>query len=195
MRKPTVMNPRTSIPANDVTDLVLAAQRGDRVAMGRLFERFERHVLAVAVRCVGDYAEAQELAQDVFLQAMRKLPQLRDPQALPGWLRKMTRRMAINRRKRLVPRTAAEAGSVEQYPVETRTPLAEMLSREQVRRVRQGLTELKELDRQTLVAFYLEDRSLAEMSAQFDAPIGTIKRRLHVARKRLARQLEPAAAV
>lgn len=189
------MNPHTLVPANDVTELVQAAQRGDRAAFGRLFERFERHVLGVAVRCLGDYAEAQELTQDVFLHAMRKLPQLKDPLALPGWLRKMTRRMAINRRKRLVPRTAVEAGSVEQQPVETRTPLAEMLSREQVRRVRQGLTELGELDRQTLVAFYLEDRSLAEMSAQFDAPIGTIKRRLHVARKRLARQLEPAAAV
>lgn len=194
-----MMNPRAPVPnpvpTKDVTELVKAAQRGDRVAFGRLFERFERHVLSVAVRCLGDYAEAQELTQDVFLQALRKLPQLREAQALPGWLRKMTRRMAINRRKRPMPVTAAEAGSVEQQPVETRTPLADVLRREQVRRVRQGLTELGELDRQTLVAFYLEDRSLAEMSAQFDAPIGTIKRRLHVARKRLARQLEPAAAV
>lgn len=190
-----MMNACVLTPVQDLTELVQAAQRGDRGALGCLFERFERHVLAVAVRCLGDYAEAQELTQDVFLHALRKLPQLRDPRALPGWLRKMTRRMAINRRKRLLPKTAAEAGSVEQLPVETRTPLAEMLSREQVRRVRQGLTELGELDRQTLVAFYLEDRSLAEMSAQFNAPIGTIKRRLHVARKRLARQLEPAAAV
>ena len=53
----------------------------------------------------------------------------------------------------------------------------------------------KHLDRTTLEAFYVRGESLSQMSAAFDAPIGTIKRRLHVARKRLARQLETAAAV
>ena len=46
------------------------------------------------------------------------------------------------------------------------------------------------VDRSTLVAFYLEGQSLIEMSDEFSAPIGTIKRRLHVARKRLAKELE-----
>ncbi len=46
------------------------------------------------------------------------------------------------------------------------------------------------LDRSTLVAFYLNGRSLLEMSDDFAAPVGTIKRRLHVARKRLAKELE-----
>lgn len=179
----------------ELIELVRAAQLGDRQALGRLFERFERHVHAVALRCLRDETEAQELTQDVFLQAMRKLPQLREPLALPGWLRKMTRRMAINRLKRRSPSSSVDAGRVEQHPAPTHTPLAEMLVREQAGQVHEGLTALGELDRQTLVAFYLEDRSLVEMSAQFHAPIGTIKRRLHVARKRLAQQLDPAAAV
>jgi RNA polymerase sigma-70 factor (ECF subfamily) len=54
---------------------------------------------------------------------------------------------------------------------------------------------LGELDRHTLEAFYFRGQSLAEMSRAFAAPVGTIKRRLHVARKRLAAQLEAAAAV
>ena len=63
--------------------------------------------------------------------------------------------------------------------------------------VRDGLARLREMDRTTLEAFYVEGQSLAEMADEFDAPIGTIKRRLHVARKRLAEQvaeleLEPA---
>jgi RNA polymerase sigma-70 factor (ECF subfamily) len=41
-----------------------------------------------------------------------------------------------------------------------------------------------------LVAFYLHGQSLVEMSDEFEAPVGTIKRRLHVARKRLAKELE-----
>ena len=49
---------------------------------------------------------------------------------------------------------------------------------------------LGKLDRNTLVAFYIHGQSLIEMSDEFAAPIGTIKRRLHVARKRLAKELE-----
>ena len=50
-------------------------------------------------------------------------------------------------------------------------------------------------DRETLVAFYVDGRSLLEMSDDFDAPVGTIKRRLHVARKRLAKEVEELVAV
>src|SRR5947207_13077376 len=77
--------------------LVRAAQRGDRQAFGELFERFERHVMAIALRRLGDYGEAQELCQDVFIQAMKKISQLREPEAFAGWLRSITNRMAINR--------------------------------------------------------------------------------------------------
>jgi RNA polymerase sigma-70 factor (ECF subfamily) len=61
----------------DLTTLVRAAQAGDRLAFGELFERFERHVMAIALRRLGDYTEAQELCQDVFIQAMKKIRQLR----------------------------------------------------------------------------------------------------------------------
>ena len=53
----------------------------------------------------------------------------------------------------------------------------------------EGLENLRELDRETLKAFYVDGQSLNEMSDEFDAPLGTIKRRLHVARKRLAREV------
>ena len=46
------------------------------------------------------------------------------------------------------------------------------------------------MDRATLVAFYIRGRSLKQMSREFETPVGTIKRRLHVARNRLRRQLE-----
>ena len=45
------------------------------------------------------------------------------------------------------------------------------------------------MDRETLEAFYVRGHSLLEMSDEFDAPVGTIKRRLHVARKRLAQEM------
>ena len=64
-----------------------------------------------------------------------------------------------------------------------------MLERERQKQVRVGLRRLKAVDRDTLMAFYFDGRSLVEMSNQFHTPVGTIKRRLHVARKRLAKEL------
>lgn len=172
-------------------ELVCAAQAGDREAFGELFRRYERVVCAIALRRLGDYDEAQELTQDVFIQAMTKLGQLREPECFGGWLKSITHRMAINRIVRRDPDVSTEPDCLEATCVEHRTPLAVVLEREQSKQVRAGLGRLRDLDRETLEAFYVRGQSLIEMSDEFDAPVGTIKRRLHVARKRLAEEVEP----
>ncbi len=173
------------------TQLVCAAQQGDRDAFGRLFEQFQRVVCAIAFRRLGNHAEAQEVCQEVFIQAMRKIGQLRDPRCFAGWLRSMATRMSLNRavrgqRMQSVPESFEVASSTQQ------TPLGDMLNEESRAQVHSGLDRLSTLDRQTLVAFYFDGRSLNEMSNEFRTPVGTIKRRLHVARKRLARALSAA---
>jgi RNA polymerase sigma-70 factor, ECF subfamily len=140
---------------SEVTGLVCAAQDGDREAFGELVERFERTIYAIAFRRLTNHAEAQELCQEVFVQALEKLDQLRQPECFPGWL----------------------------------TPIRQIMATETRRQVRAGLRQLGSLDRKTLEAFYVRGQSLLEMSDEFDAPVGTIKRRLHVARKRLAAEL------
>ena len=84
-----------------------------------------------------------------------------------------------------------DANGQESTPV----PLDEMLAHERQSHVRTGLKRLRSMDRETLVAFYIKGRSLCEMSNEFGSPIGTIKRRLHVARKRLAEKLQDLTAV
>src|SRR5262245_13416517 len=103
--------------------LVRAAQKGDRAAFGTLFERFERHVMAIALRRLGDFGEAQELCQDVFIQAMKKIRQLREPEAFAGWLRSITNRMAINRLVRKSPDRAIESEAPDSRRIEPRTPV------------------------------------------------------------------------
>jgi RNA polymerase sigma-70 factor (ECF subfamily) len=178
-----------------VTQLVLAAREGRRDAFGELFERFERHVLAIGMRRLGNYAEAQELCQDVFIQVMQKIEQLREPECFGGWLRSITHRMAINRIMRRKTDIGVEPETLAATCVEAETPLATMLKVERRSQLRAGLGRLRDLDRQTLEAFYVKGQSLLEMSDQFDAPLGTIKRRLHVARKRLAKEVETLVAV
>ena len=173
-----------------VRHLVLAAQAGDRSAFGDLFERYRPGIVALAMRRVRNADEAEELAQDVFMQAMQKIDQLRVPEAFGGWLRQIVHRMAINRMTRRRDAVALDPETLEATCVSEDEPSRTAESRETVDSLMAGVSELGELDQQTLVAFYLHSKTLVEMSQQFDAPVGTIKRRLHVARKRLAKQME-----
>jgi RNA polymerase sigma-70 factor (ECF subfamily) len=177
---------------NEIFDLVTRAQAGDRAAYGALVERFQPTVYAVALAKLRNPTDAQELTQEVFIHGMTKLDQLRDPHCFAGWLRQITVRMAINRLTRRGPVQDAEPELFQNTPAVGDTPLEEMVRAEQRRALWTGLDRLKAVDRATLVAFYIRGRSLKEMSREFDTPIGTIKRRLHVARNRLRRQMERA---
>jgi len=190
-----LLEPETSEETTSLEFLVAAAQAGDREAFGELAGRYERMVYAIALRRLGDHTEAQELTQEVLVKAMQKIDQLKAPAAFGGWLKSITVRMAINRQVRRAPVISAEPQSLEASCFESQTPLDAALTNERAAHVHGGLARLGELDRHTLEAFYFRGQSLAEMSKSFAAPVGTIKRRLHVARKRLAQHLEAAAAV
>jgi RNA polymerase sigma-70 factor (ECF subfamily) len=178
---------------NEVTELVLRARAGDRAAYGELVERFQPTVYAVALARLRNPAEAQELAQEVFLHGMKKLPQLRDVQCFAGWLRQITVRMAINRLTRRGPLHQTESEALENAAASGSGPLDSLVKAEQAAELYRGLERLKPVDKATLLPFYIRGRSLKQMSREFETPVGTIKRRLHVARNRLKTALEKAA--
>lgn len=173
----------------EVANLVIAAQNGDRAAFGELFQRYERHVFAVAMRRLGDFNDAQELAQEVFIKAMDKISQLRQPECFGGWLRSITHRMAINMQIRQSRGVATEPEYLASTCIDESAPDDRLIESERDAQLQEGLENLREMDRETLEAFYVQGQSLNEMSEEFNAPLGTIKRRLHVARKRLAREV------
>src|SRR5271157_631210 len=179
---------------NENIDLVLQAQAGDRAAYGELVERFQPTVYALALTRLRNPAEAQELAQEVFLHGMKKLPQLRDVQCFAGWLRQITVRMAINRLTRRGPLHKVESEVLDNAVAAGAGPLDSLVKAEQAAELYRGLERLKPVDRATLMAFYIRGRSLKQMSREFETPVGTIKRRLHVARNRLKTAMEKAAA-
>ena len=175
---------------NDISKIVERARTGDRTAYGELIVRFQGTVYAVALARLHNPTEAQELVQEVFIHSMTRLAQLRDPDCFPGWLRQITERMAINKINRRWRMSTAGSGLLESLTASSPTPLDDLLLNEKKNQLWQGLDRLKAIDRATLVAFYIQGRSLKQMSREFESPIGTIKRRLHVARSRLRRYLE-----
>src|SRR5205823_7707932 len=139
------------------------ARTGDRQAFGALVLHFQPAVYAVALARLRDVNEAVELTQEVFIHAMTKLEQLRDPVCFVGWLRQITVRMAINRVSRKVPLHGADPEFLQNAPDAEAGPLDEMIRGEDRTEVWNGLERLKPLDRDTLVAFYIKGRSLKQM--------------------------------
>jgi len=175
-------------PQDPVSLLLTAAARGDRRAANRIVQMFERYVRDTVRRRLRDESDVEETTQDVFIQAFRKLDQLHDKRCFAGWLRRIADRLAINQ---LVRRRRERTVNFESFdrPDAGSEPWSEAVRREQRQAVWKGLQRLGAMDRETLVAFYIEGNSLVEMSRRFDSPVGTIKRRLHTARKRLAKEL------
>jgi RNA polymerase sigma-70 factor (ECF subfamily) len=171
-------------------ELVCAAQLGESEAFGELANRFQRMVYIVCMQRLRDHAEAQEVSQDVLIKAFEKLYQLQEPKAFPGWLKSIAVRQSINRSTRRPPSIAVEPHTIDRADTRHAAPFDSLLADERCDQLHDGLDRLASMDRSTLVAFYLDGQSLLEMSDEFSAPVGTIKRRLHVARKRLAKELE-----
>src|SRR3954465_3958642 len=111
--------------------IVLKAQAGCRESFGELVEQFQNTVFAIALRRLRNQAEAAELTQDVFVQAMRKLSQLREPERFPGWLRRITVRLAINRAIRRPPVTPQDPEVMGVVDNDTRSPLDALMTGEQ----------------------------------------------------------------
>ena len=136
--------------------------------------------------------DRNDLTQDIFMNALRKMDQLRNPGALPGWLRVMTRRTAFNFARRRKERSGGDEVKTVADRGDSYDPVVMALRSEQRDIVEGGLLRLSKIDSHSLREFYLRGKTLEEMKRDDpeDPPIGTIKRRLHYARIRLRREIE-----
>jgi RNA polymerase sigma-70 factor (ECF subfamily) len=173
----------------ELISLVHRARTGDRDAFDQLVVRTEAMVFAVVFRRLRNRSEALEVTQDVFIQVLRKLPQLREAERFEAWVRKIAVRLAINRAVRRPREVYGDVPALVTLRARGNGPFERVVATENAACVRECLGRLRDLDRRTLVAFYFEGRSLQEMSAEFESPVGTIKRRLHTARNRLRDKL------
>ncbi len=180
----------TAFREEAVCSLVHASQQGNRNAFGRLFERYREAVYATVYRRLDNHADAEEICQDVFVQAMQKIDQVSDPRRFGGWLLSIANHMSINRAVRNRKKRETDwSNDFTSVCVEQATPQGTMLAQERQTQVQKALGCLNPLYRDTLVAIYIDGRSLRELSDQLGTPEGTIKRRAHVGRKHLTKEL------
>lgn len=174
--------------AEDET-LLRAAAGGDRAALGRLYDRFAPSLLAVAQRIVGSPREAEDVVQDVFLEAWHRARHY-DPQrgTVKTWLMLRLRsrsldRLRANRRAQAV---ALEDGLPQ--PTEGRVSETAVLAIDS-KAVSRAVSDLPEDQRAVLELGYFAGQSCAEIADALSVPIGTVKSRMSRAIAQLRRTL------
>lgn len=158
-------------------------------AFGELVIRFQDLAYGCAWVVLRDYALAEEAAQEAFITAWRQLDGLREPEAFPGWFRRIVltvcNRMTRGKRLTFVP---LEAGY--DLPATDADPHARAERREMAEQVHAALRALPERERLVTTLFYINEYSQAEISAFIEVPVTTVVKRLHAARRRLRELLK-----
>lgn len=166
-------------------------QRGDTDAFEILVRRHEKAIFNLVYRMLGNYDDAAETAQEVFLSAYRAIGQFRGESNFSTWLYRIalnhatTRRKSTNlRQKRLVPIDGSDMVD------DTQLGPAETLEKKELReRVQRALNELEPEDATVILLRDLQDIPYEDVARVLKIPVGTVKSRLHRARQALKTHL------
>jgi len=160
--------------------MVEQAKLGDREAFTRLAFELSDHLFAVAHRILRDFDAAGDALQVTLLRIWRDLPSLRDPDRFEAWAYRVLLRACQDqlRRQNRQPRTlhllAADAIAAD--------PALAIVNREQLDRAFRTLTTEQ---RAAIVLQYYRDMSLPQIAEVLQVPIGTVRSRLHYAKRAL----------
>ena len=168
--------------------LIHRVQGGDIDAFGTIVQKFQNMAVGYAYSILGDFHLAEDAAQEAFINAYRDLHRLREPDAFPGWLRKIVFKQCdrLTRGKHIetVPLEAAA-----DMPWEGKDPADEASAREMKADVLAAISDLPERERIVTTLFYINGYSQNEIADFLEAPVTTVNNRLHASRKRLKKGL------
>lgn len=159
--------------------VVLRAQAGDRAAFHELVEQYQKRLTYFVHRLVGSGETANDLLQEVWIEAFRKLGKLESPAAFRVWIY----RVAHHRAVRYLRRQSVEARAQE-HLLETADDSHddELELLENVELVHHALEQLSFEHREVITLRFLENMSIGDLARVADCSEGTAKSRLHYAK-------------
>jgi len=157
---------------------------GDQHALAELYDRHARLVFSLALRILQERGDAEDVVQDVFAQVWSQAGRY-DPGrgAVAAWMLTLARSRAIDRlrARRSRPESAADSGAADSLADPAATQDLDLLSAEQVQRLRRAVDQLPEPQRVALDLAYYDGLTHAEIAARLSEPLGTIKTRIRQA--------------
>lgn len=166
--------------------LVARCLEGDATAFEPIVERYQRVLYNVAFRMVGDREDARDIVQSAFVKAWEKLATFNPRYRFFSWIYRIVMNEALNARTRRVSTSALNPD----LPA-TGGPEESARSSERAAGLQSALLRLSADDRNVLVLRHFAELSYAEIAEALGLSDRTVKSRLHEARQRLGRMLEP----
>ncbi len=172
--------------------LVTLALNGRQEAFEVLVERYQKQVFALAYRLGGDYDEARDMAQEVFIRIYQELPKFDNSRRFFPWMYRVAHNTCINiLHKR--PKEAVPLDSIYDLAAEGAangsSPVASYEQLELADTLEGALRQLPESYRLPLVLKYVGGFSYQEIAEQMDLPVSTIETRLFRGRTMLKKAL------
>ncbi len=157
--------------------LVLQAQRGDPGALDQLVRLWQTRLWSVAVAKSGDHDAAWDISQEAWLKILRGLRGLREVEAFGRWATRIVSNIAAER----IRRQQVHVRDLEKMADRPATVPASRDTHFE----RKLLSELPDSQRTIIVLHYFEELGVTDIAEMLDIPAGTVKSRLHYARKKL----------
>jgi RNA polymerase sigma-70 factor (ECF subfamily) len=183
------------MPPEGISDAecVKLVQQGDTGCFEVLVRRHQKATFNLLYRLLGDYDEAAEVAQEVFLSAYKSIDRFRGDANFSTWLYRIAFNQASSRRKtlKITQQRYVPLDGVEIRAGAETDPLASLEQKEIQDRVQQALGSLTRDDASIILLRDLQDVPYEEVAAILEIPVGTVKSRLHRARKALRSKLRP----
>jgi RNA polymerase sigma-70 factor (ECF subfamily) len=168
-------------------------QQGETGAFEILVRRHQKAIFNLVYRLLGDYDEAAEIAQESFLSAYKSLGKFRGDATFSTWLYRIALNHASTRRKTLANSHQKMVLLENTDPVDEHgTDPADRIERKEVQqRVQNALNSLDPNDAAIILLRDMQDMPYDEVGRILDLPVGTVKSRLHRARRALKLRLAP----
>ena len=163
--------------------LLLRYRRGDDEALSELADLWERPLFYYIRRFVKSEEDAWDILQETWIRVFRGIGMLKNPESLHTWLYRIARNAALNyirKNHKMNPLFDEEINITEIEHVENQG-----FSAADAEAIHWGLQQLPELQREVLTLFFLEEFSLKEIGFITGVSTGTVKSRLHYAKKTL----------
>ncbi len=182
---------------NDDVKLIQRVLSGDDTAFAELVEKYQKQVHALAWRKIGDFHIAEEITQDTFLKAYKRLTTLKEPQRFVGWLYVIAANRCSSwlRKKRLwtqslehleqADKEQLEKAAYSEFVVEENKRISGQAQRDVVKKL---LAKLEESERTVMTLHYFGEMSCTEIGTFLGVSANTVKSRLRRAQQRLKKE-------
>jgi len=173
--------------------MIRAACQGDAAAFGALVSKYQARLCTSLTHVCGSLDDAEDVAQEAFVQAYVKLRSFAGGSAFYTWLYRIAVNAAISKRRRRREQTSVESKREELglEPLDDGERADERLLREErAAQVQRALSKLSDEHRTILVLREIDDCDYDEIAQILELPVGTVRSRLHRARLQLKEQLD-----